>query len=138
MALARRTAERYERSIVPLRQKIVGLTQTEYNAMIVGVPDLLAAKSAETRAGIDQARAVQDYWTARADLERAIGVKLPDLPAPTAPTAPPEPTSGAMPEVPGMSKPPAPEPANPAMPDMPGMPGMKPKKTPANPSSPPR
>ncbi|MFA6046098.1 MAG: TolC family protein, partial [Phycisphaerales bacterium] len=80
MSLARRAAERYERSIVPLRQKIVGLTQAEYNAMIVGVPDLLSAKSAETRVGIDQARAVQDYWTARAELERVIGVKLPDLP----------------------------------------------------------
>ncbi len=65
MSLARRAAERYERSILPLRQKIVGLTQTEYNAMIVGFPDLLAAKSAETRAAIDQSRAVQDYWTAR-------------------------------------------------------------------------
>ncbi len=135
MALARRAAERYERSIVPLRQKIVGLTQTEYNAMIVGVPDLLAAKSAETRVSIEQARAVQDYWTARADLERAIGVKLPDLPAPTAPTSPREPTPETMPDMPG---PQAPEPTNPDMPDMPGMPGMKAKETPANPSSPPR
>lgn len=110
MALARRAAHRYERSIVPLRQKIVGLTQAEYNAMIVGVPDLLTAKSVETRVGIEQARAVQDYWTARADLERAIGVKLPDLPAPTAPspTAP-----NAMPGMPGMSKPDEP----PAAPD---------------------
>lgn len=115
MALARRAAERYERSIVPLRQKIVGLTQAEYNAMIVGVPDLLMAKSAETRVGIEQARAVQDYWTARGELERVIGVKLPNLPAPTAPPPPHEPAPDAMPDMPGMSKPapPLPEPSAP-------------------------
>lgn len=105
MALARRAAERYERSIVPLRQRIVGLAQTEYNAMIVGVSDLLAAKSAETQAAIDQARAVQDYWTARTDLERAIGVKLPDLPALPAPAPPPPTTPEPMPDMPAMSKP---------------------------------
>ena len=105
MALARRAADRYERSIVPLRQRIVGLTQAEYNAMIVGAPDLLAAKSAETRVGIEQARAVQDYWTARAELERVIGVKLPDLPAGTAPPPPQESKPDAMPDMPGMSKP---------------------------------
>lgn len=104
MALARRTSERYERAIVPLRQRIVGLTQAEYNAMIVGAPDLLAAKSAETRVSIDQARAVQDYWTARAELERVIGVKLPDLPAGAAPPQPQEPRPEAMPDMPGMNR----------------------------------
>ncbi len=142
IALGRRVAERYERSIVPLRRKIVGLTQTEYNAMIVGVPDLLAAKSAETRVGIEQTRAVQDYWTARADLERAIGVKLPDVPAATAPPPPQEPTPDAepdaMPDMPGMSTPESPKPANPTMPAMPDMPGMKSKETPTSPSSKPR
>lgn len=104
MSLARRAAERYERTIVPLRQRIVGLTQTEYNAMIVGVPDLLMAKSAETRVGIEQARAVQDYWTARAELERVIGVKLPELPV-AAPTPVPVPTTNeATPDaMPGMN-----------------------------------
>lgn len=150
MALARRTTDRYERSIVPLRQKIVGLTHAEYNAMIVGVPDLLSAKSVETRVGIEQARAVQDYWTARADLERAIGVKLPDLPVaapssapmPTAAPPPKDASSDAMPDMPGMNKPAQPSPAAPEpkspppaaapapvppMPPMPPMPGMKPK-----------
>ncbi len=147
MALARRAADRYERSIVPLRQKIVGLTQAEYNAMIVGVPDLLAAKSAETRVGIDQARAVQDYWTARAELERVIGVKLPDLPVaapssapmPTAAPTPKDASPDAMPDMPGMSKPAQPSPAAPdpksppspapisPVPPMPDMPGMNPK-----------
>lgn len=111
MALARRAAERYERLIVPLRQRIVGLTQNEYNAMIVGVPDLLVAKSAETRVGIEQARAIQDYWTARAELERVIGVKLPDQPVATpTPTLAPIPdskitVSNDMLDMPGMSKP---------------------------------
>ncbi len=106
MALARRVVLRFERSITPLRQRIVGLTQTEYNAMIVGTPDLLAAKSKETRAAIDAARAVQDYWSARTELERVLGVRLPGenraapaLPTPQRPTAP-----ESMPDMPGMGK----------------------------------
>ncbi len=146
MALARRAAERYERAIVPLRHRIAELTMAEYNAMIVGVPDLLAAKAAETRAAVDQARAVQEYWTARAEVERALGVKLPNLPA-LAPSSPPPPNSAptdampGMPGMPGMGAPavrrsspalPGPTPAPPAapvppMPDMPDMPGMKKK-----------
>ena len=145
MALARRGAERYERAIGPLRRRIAELTMAEYNAMIVGAPDLLAAKAAETRAAIDEVRAAQDYWTARAELERVLGVKLPNLPA-FAPSPAPLPIAiptDAMPEMPGMpvmGKPvgavaspalPTPKavpPAAPApMPDMPGMPGMKKK-----------
>lgn len=147
MMLARRVADRYGRSIVPLRQKIVGLTQGEYTGMIVGLPALLTAKTTETTAVIGNARAVQDYWTARADLERAIGVKLPDLqvaapsraPMPTAMPASKDASPDAMPDMPGMSKPAQPPPAvpepksppstapAPAMPPMPDMPGMNPK-----------
>lgn len=135
MGLARRTAARYERSIVPLRQQIAGLTLSEYNAMIVGLPDLLVAKSAETRVGIEHARAVQDYWTARADLERVIGVTLRDLPAP----APPPVAEDASHNLPRRSEtaverenssptllvPESPPPTAPG-PTMPDMPGMRP------------
>jgi cobalt-zinc-cadmium efflux system outer membrane protein len=140
MALARRAAERYGRSIVPLRQKIFGLTQNEYSGMIVGVPTLLAAKSLETTAAIGNARAVQDYWTARADLERIIGVKLPDLPVAAPPPSPmpamKDAASDATPFMPGMSKPepvapdsksPPPRSPVPPMPPMPDMPSMEPK-----------
>ncbi|MBY0396761.1 MAG: TolC family protein, partial [Thermoleophilia bacterium] len=140
MGLARRVADRYGRSIVPLRQKIVGLTQGEYTGMIVGLPALLTAKTTETTAVIGNARAVQDYWTARAELERAVGVKLPDLPSPV-PTpspmpAPKDATQDAMPDMPGMTKPapaspvpasPPSAPPVPSMPPMPDMPGMTPK-----------
>ena len=139
MALARRAAERYERAIVPLRRRIAELTMAEYNAMIVGVPDLLAAKAAETRAAVDEARAAQDYWTARAEVERALGVRLPNAPALAPLLSPPVRTdpADAMPGMPGMAKPagaaaspvsPGPKsvpPAAPApTPGMPGMPGM--------------
>jgi len=97
MSLARRTADRFERSLIPVRRQIVGLTQAEYSAMFVGVLDLLTAKEAETRAAIDHARAVQDYWTARADLERAVGIRLPDLPATQEPAPAPPPETPAPP-----------------------------------------
>lgn len=143
MALARRVADRYERSIVPLRQKIIGLTQGEYSAMIIGVPALLLAKSAETTAVIGNTRAVQDYWTARAELERVIGMKLPILPvaapAPSPILAPTDATPDEMSDMPGMSKPsqrvPVPIESKlapptttvPPMPPMPDMPSMNPK-----------
>ncbi len=79
MSLARRMAERYQQRLLPLQQRVVELTQTEYNAMLVGVFDLLRAKEGETADRVEYARALQDYWTSRADLERVIGIRLPDL-----------------------------------------------------------
>jgi outer membrane protein, heavy metal efflux system len=91
MALARRSAERYEAALLPARRRVSALTQAEYNSMIVGVFNLLAVKEEETRTAIEYARVTNDYWTARADLERAIGVRLPDLPAATPPQETPPP-----------------------------------------------
>ena len=108
MALARRSLARYERVILPERRKVGQLALAEHNAMITGYPELLAAKSAEARSAIDAARAQQDYWTARAELERAMGVRVPEraesvaVPPAGVPSQPP-PT--AMPDMPGMKHP---------------------------------
>jgi cobalt-zinc-cadmium efflux system outer membrane protein len=61
---------------VPLRERIVALTQEQYNAMLLGVYQLLQAKQGEIEAYRAYIEAVRDYWIARADLERAIGGRL--------------------------------------------------------------
>lgn len=75
----RRLAEHYRTTVIPLRERIVKLTQREYNFMLVGAFDLLAAKQQEFDGYEEYIAAVTGYWTARADLQRAVGGRLPDL-----------------------------------------------------------
>jgi cobalt-zinc-cadmium efflux system outer membrane protein len=44
--------------------------------MLLGVFELLEAKQNEIDAGHEYVAALTDYWTARADLERAVGGRL--------------------------------------------------------------
>jgi cobalt-zinc-cadmium efflux system outer membrane protein len=73
---ARRIAERYRASVVPLRERIVALAQQRYDAMLAGAYELLLAKQSEVGTYRDYIDAVRDYWIARSDLERAIGGRL--------------------------------------------------------------
>jgi outer membrane protein, heavy metal efflux system len=73
---ARMTIEYYAKALVPLRERIVALSQEQYNAMLLGVYQLLQAKQNEINAYREYIEAVRDYWIARADLERAIGTSL--------------------------------------------------------------
>jgi cobalt-zinc-cadmium efflux system outer membrane protein len=73
---ARMTIEYYAKTLLPLRQRIVALSQEHYNAMLLGVYQLLQAKQNEINSYREYIEAVRDYWIARADLERAIGTRL--------------------------------------------------------------
>ena len=79
---ARMTIEYYAKALVPLRERIVALSQEQYNAMLLGVYQLLAAKQTEIEAYRQYIEAVRDYWIAHADLERAIGTRLATVSAP--------------------------------------------------------
>jgi cobalt-zinc-cadmium efflux system outer membrane protein len=96
MVGARETALYYQRIVIPLRVRIVGQMQLQTNAMQVSLFALLTAKQAQIDAGRDYVQALQDYWVARADLEKALGGSLPEstTPAATQPAAQP---SAAMP-----------------------------------------
>jgi outer membrane protein, heavy metal efflux system len=75
--LAARTAiDYYRKTLVPLRERIVALSQEHYNAMLLGVYQLLQAKQNEISTYREYIETVRDYWIARADLERAIGTRL--------------------------------------------------------------
>lgn len=68
LRFARQRAEYYRQVVVPLRQQVTYETQLHYNAMFLGVFQLLEAKRREIDAGMGYIAALRDYWTARADL----------------------------------------------------------------------
>ena len=73
---ARGVTEHYRTVLLPLRERIVKESQLRYNAMLLGVFQLLAARREEIDTYRDYLEAVRDYWTARAELERAAGGSL--------------------------------------------------------------
>ena len=123
MNAAARVARYYASDVVPLRQQMSAMTEKRYQGMLLGVFDLLTAKSEEANAISASVRARQDYWNAQSDLELALGGRLPPsggastrpttMPAPGEASEPPvtQPVQ-SMPDMPGMSKPGASESAH--------------------------
>jgi len=79
----RQIVEEYRHVLVPQREAIVKFSQEQYNAMLLGVYQLLQAKQSEFSTYREYVEALRDYWIARSDLERATGTRLP----PSAPTS---------------------------------------------------
>jgi outer membrane protein, heavy metal efflux system len=100
MLYARDAAERYRREIIPTREQLVRLSQQQYDAMLLGVYQLLSAKQGEVNAYREYIDAVRDYWIARGELERAIGGRLPILAPAVASTPAPPPTDRDQPASP--------------------------------------
>jgi cobalt-zinc-cadmium efflux system outer membrane protein len=73
---ARQIVEHYRSVLLPLREKAVQLSQLQYNAMQIGLYQLLAAKQAQVNASREYIEAIRDYWMARAELERVVGGRL--------------------------------------------------------------
>lgn len=69
---ARARADYLRTVVVPRRQRILALTQLEYNAMQRGAFDLLRARQGLSDALREQVMAVRDYWLARTGLEAAM------------------------------------------------------------------
>lgn len=85
--LAARSLAEYQRHVlIPLRHEVVQLGILQVNAMQLGVFELLQAKQAEIDAGREYVEAMRDYWIARAELERAVGGRLPEDAPATQPT----------------------------------------------------
>ena len=74
---AAKIVDYYKRVLLPLREQIVNDTQLQYNAMNVGVFQLLQAK----RDQIDTARTyvdlLREYWVVRAEAEQLVAGRLP-------------------------------------------------------------
>ena len=80
---ARQTALHFRDVVIPLRQQVVEQAQLHYNGMFLGLYQLLAAKQAEVEARRGYLEGLRDYWTARAELARAVGGRLQPAPPST-------------------------------------------------------
>lgn len=79
----------YRDVIIPLRERIVELTQQQYNFMLVGAFELIMAKQNEFDAYQAYLEAIRDYWILRATLQQAVGGRLTAMTSPgQLPTAP--------------------------------------------------
>jgi cobalt-zinc-cadmium efflux system outer membrane protein len=96
MLSARGKAEFYRDGVLPLEQQFVQQTQLQYNGMFVGVFQLLQARRDQIDAATEYIEALRDYWMARAELERAVGGRLPLAGAMTNTTTQPD-SHGGMP-----------------------------------------
>ena len=78
LATAAERVRRYERELLPLRRSIVDQTLRQYNAMQIGVQQLLAARSAELDAHRAYVAAQRGYWLLRTDLDQLLAGRLMD------------------------------------------------------------
>ncbi|NVL67944.1 hypothetical protein, partial [Escherichia coli] len=69
--------EFYRDTILPTRRNLTRLAQVQYDAMLLGVYQLLQIRQQEVGAMAEYLDALRDYWTTRSDLERAVGSRLP-------------------------------------------------------------
>lgn len=90
LAAARKRVLSLQNDLLPLQQRVIDLTLQQYNYMLVGVFTLLQAKQSEIHMHDTYIKARQGYWTARAELEKAVGTKL-STQTRTNPTALPQP-----------------------------------------------
>lgn len=70
LTVAAQTAAHYRDVILPLRGQVVEQTQLQYNAMNVGVFELLQAKNMEIAAHLAYLDVVREYWLTRFDVEQ--------------------------------------------------------------------
>jgi len=84
-------ARHYREEIVPLRLQISEENALRYNGMLLSVFELLADAREQVMAASGYIDSLRDYWLAEAELQRALGGRLPAGPAiapPAAPAAP--------------------------------------------------
>jgi cobalt-zinc-cadmium efflux system outer membrane protein len=79
---ARATVEYLRTEVTPLRQRIVKLSQEHYDAMLLGVYELLSARQDEIHTQAELIEATREYWTARTTLKQAVGGSLPTIDSP--------------------------------------------------------
>jgi cobalt-zinc-cadmium efflux system outer membrane protein len=69
---------RYYRDILlPLHERVVSEGQLQYNAMQIGIFQLLRDRTQQIEAGVAYVEELRDYWMARADLAQMLDGRLP-------------------------------------------------------------
>ena len=77
LLIARERALYIKTVLLPLRERIVTETQLAYNAMTVGVFQLLESKREQIQAGRAYVEALRGYWTAQAEMDQLLAGRLP-------------------------------------------------------------
>ena len=67
----------HREGLVPQREIVTVRSQEEQNFMLIGVFDVIQAKTQEYDAYQSYLESVRDYWLARIDLMRLVGARLP-------------------------------------------------------------
>ena len=73
---ARNRVDDYRNVILPLKQQVLEQTQLQYNAMQVGVFQLLQARQQQVEAAARYIQSLRDYWLARAQLAQIMNGRL--------------------------------------------------------------
>ncbi len=72
LSSAHARARQYQEVIVPLQRRVTEQTLLQYNAMQIGLFQLLAARQEELEAELALADALGEFWTASAELEALL------------------------------------------------------------------
>ena len=67
----------YRDILLPLNERVVNETQLQYNAMQVGVFELIRAREQQIEIASGYVQALRDYWLARSDFEQLVSGSLP-------------------------------------------------------------
>jgi outer membrane protein TolC len=76
LATARESAVYFKKVLLPLREQIVQDTQLEYNAMSVGVFQLLQSKRDQIEVARAYVEGLRDYWLTRSEVEELLAGRL--------------------------------------------------------------
>lgn len=68
-------ARHYDRAVVPARKRVVDQTLLQYNAMQIGIFQLLEARRGQLDAELAAIEARREYWTAKAALDALLAGK---------------------------------------------------------------
>ena len=79
VAGARDRALYYRDILLPLRERIVNEGQLHYNAMQIGIFQLLRDREQQIETGVAYVEALRDYWLARADLTQLASGRAPSF-----------------------------------------------------------
>lgn len=77
VSVLREVVRLYREALIPQRERVVERAQQQQNFMLIGVFELIHAKTREYDAYQGYLESIRDYWLARADLARAVGARLP-------------------------------------------------------------
>jgi len=107
LRMARQTVLHYREVLVPLRKTVTEQALLHYNGMFISPFQLLAEKQGEIDVRRGYLEALRDYWSARAELARALGGALPPETAVSSPpkSPPPAAVKSSRPPVPATRAP---------------------------------